>query len=121
MKQYNYHMISMPYAKCRVEFIVDDFSCLRNIRLWSYTTLILDVAVGLPDDGYACNVMVCYPVDCSHTTASHVNRFTTELFGENKYFDFKGVETGTVVKYSDMLLKSVEMHERYVYNGKAIR
>lgn len=121
MKSYNYHMISMPSAKCRVEFVVDNFSCLRNIRLWSYTTLILDVAVGLPDDGYACNVMVCYPVDCSRTTARHVNRFTTELFGENKYFDFKGVETGTVVKYADMLLKAVEMHERYVYHGKAIR
>lgn len=121
MKNYSYRMISMPAAKCRVEFVVDDFSCLKNIRLWSYTTLILDVAVGLPDDGHACDVMVCYPVDCSHTTARHVNRFTTELFGENKYFDFKGVETGTVVKYADMLLKAVEMYERYVYHCKAIR
>nr|DAG19275.1 MAG TPA: hypothetical protein [Bacteriophage sp.] len=121
MKQYNYHMISMPSAKCHVEFVVDNFSCLKNIRLWSYTTLILDVAVGLPNDGHACNVMVCYPVDCSHTTARHVNRFTTELFGENKYFDFKGVETHTVIKYDDMLLKAVEMHERYVYSGKSIR
>ena len=121
MKSCNYHMISMPYAKCRVEFIVDDFSCLSNIRLWSYKTLILDVAVGLPDDGYACNVWVCYPVNCTRTTARHVNRFTTELFGENKYFDFKGVDTGTAVKYADMLLKAVEMHERYVYHSKAIR
>ena len=121
MKQYNYHMISMPSANCRVEFIVDDFSCLRNIRLWSFKTLILDVAVGLPDDGHACNVMVCYPVNCSNRTARHVNRFTTELFGENKYFDFKRVETGKTVKYCNMLLKAVEMHERYVYHGKAIR
>ena len=121
MKSCNYHMISMPYAKCRVEFIVDDFSCLSNIRLWSYSTLILDVAVGLPDDGYACNVWVCYPANCTRTTARHVNRFTTELFGENKYFDFKGVDTGTAVKYAGMLLKAGEMHERYVYHSKAIR
>ena len=121
METYNYHMISMPSANCHVEFIVDDFSCLKNIRLWSYKTLILDVAVGLPTDGYACNVMVCYPVDCSHTTARHVNRFTTELFGENKYFDFKGVETGTVVKHADMMLNAVEMFEHYVNVGKAIR
>ena len=121
MKSYNYHMFSMPSAKCRVEFVVDDLSCLRNIRLWSYATLILDVAVGLPNDGYACNVMVCYPVDCSHTTARHVNRFTTELFGENKYYDFKGVDSGTVVKCPYMMLKAVEMHERYVYQGKKIR
>ena len=120
MKSYNYHMISMPAANCHVEFIVDDLSILRNIRLWSYSTCILDVSVG-PDETDAIDILIDNYVDCSHTTARHVNRFTTELFGENKYFDFKGVEQGTVVKYADMLLKAVEMYERYVYHGKAIR
>lgn len=119
MKYYYYHMKSMPSARCHVEFIADDSGCLQNIRLFSYNTLILDVAVGLPQNEHAVNVLVCYPVDCSFTTARHVNRFTTELFGENKYFELKRVKDG-IVMYDDMLSKSVEMYERYVNNGKRL-
>lgn len=120
MKQYNYHMLSMPYANCRVEFIVDDFSCLRNIRLRSYSTLILDAAVGVLKNGQAVDVKVLCPVDCSRTTARHVNRFTTELFGKNMYFDFKTMDEGESITVDDMLLNAVEMFEHYVNYGKVI-
>lgn len=120
MKSYNYHMISMPAANCHVEFIADDFSILRNIRLWSYSTCILDVSVG-PDNKDAIDILVEYAVDCSHTTERHVNRFTTELTGSNLYHQLKGIEVGGHIWIDGMMLNAVEMFEHYVNVGKAIR
>ena len=120
MKQYNYHMISMPAANCHVEFIVDDFSILRSIRLWSYRTCILAVSVG-PDGDDAIDILVEHAVDCSRTTARHVNRFTNELIGSNLYHQLKGIEVGGHIWIDGMMLNAVEMFEHYVNVGKAIR
>mgnify|MGYP000080252870 CR=1 FL=1 len=118
MKSYNYHMISMPAANTHVEFVVDDFSILRNVRLWSYRTLILDIGVDSDVDVLHC--CVNYAVDCSKTTARHVNRFTTELFGDNKYFFFKHCKVGETYPLPGFM-QAVNMFEHYVNVGKAIR
>lgn len=120
MKSYNYHMISMPYANCHVEFIVDDFSILRNIRLWSYSTRILDVSVG-PDETDAIDIFIDYYVGCSTTTARHVNRFTRELTGSNLYFQCRDIDVGGHIWIDGMMLNAVEMFEHYVNVGKVIR
>lgn len=116
MKTYSYHMLSMPSANAHVEFVVDNFSCLTNIRLYSYSTMILDLE--LNRDTYDGTLTICYNVDCSATTARHVNCFTTELFGENKYHELKKLSRGSKIECKDILLRAVEMNERYVYNGK---
>lgn len=116
MKSRSYRMISMPSANAHVEFIVDNFSCLTSIRLYSYSTMILDLELNMETcDGV---LEVCCEVDYSHTTGLHVNRFTTELFGTNKYHELKKLVKGDKVECKDILLRAVEMHERYVYNGK---
>lgn len=116
MKSYSYHMISMPCANTHVEFVVDNFSCLANIRLYSYSTMMLDLVLNRSTHNGV--LEVCYSVDCSVTTARHVNRFTTELFGENKYHELKKLGCGAKLDCEDILLKAVEMFERYSYNGK---
>ena len=116
MKRYSYRMLSMPHANAHVEFVVDNFSCLTNIRLYSYSTMILDLE--LNRDSYGGVLTVCYRVDCSATTARHVNRFTIELFGENKYHELKKLSMGSKIECKDTLFRAVEMNERYVYNGK---
>ena len=120
MKQYNYHMISMPAAQCHIEFDVDDFSILRSIKLWSYSTMVLNVAVG-SDNEDAIDIIVECAVDYRRTTARHVNRFTTELTGSNLYQQFKGIEVGGHIWIDGMMLNAVEMFEHYVNAGKAIR
>lgn len=120
MKSYNYRMISMPAANCHVEFIVDDFSILRNVRLWSYNTLILDVTVG-PDNADAIDIGINYYAGCSATTSRHVNRFTTELTGSNLYFQCRDTAVGGHIWIDGMMLNAVEMFEHYVNVGKAIR
>ena len=120
MKQYNYHMISMPAAQCHIEFDVDNFSILRNIKLWSYRTMVLNVVVG-PDNADAIDIIVGYAVDCSRTTARHVNSFTSELTGSNLYHQLKGIEVGGHIWIDGMMLNAVEMFEHYVNVGKAIR
>ena len=117
MKSYNYHMISMPASNCHVEFIVDDISCLRNIRLWSYATLMLDVTVA-PSSFDAISIDVKHYVGCSSTTARHVNRFTSELTGSNLYFQLKDTEVGCGIWIDGMMLNAVEMFERYSHVGK---
>ena len=120
MNSYNYRMISMPAANCHVEFIVDDSSSLRNIRLWSYSTLIIDVIVG-PDETDAIDILIKHYVACSRTTARHVNRFTLELTGSNLYYQCRDTDVGGHIRIDDMLLNAVEMFERYVYHGKVFR
>ena len=116
MKSYSYHMISMPHANAHVEFITDNFGCLANIRLYSYSTLMLDLS--LNRSTYNGVLEVCHYVGCSMTTARHVNRFTTELFGENKHHELKKLDYGSQIECEDILLRAVEMYERYVYNAK---
>ena len=116
MKHYNYKMLSMPYANAHVEFITDNFGCLANVRLCSYSTLMLDLALNRSTPNGTLEVK--YPVNCSNTTARHVNCFTSELFGENKYHELKKLATGDQIDCEDILMNAVDMFERYAINAK---
>lgn len=85
----NYHLKSMPYANVHVAF---NFPVkgqpLESIELVSYTTTIL--VIQRRDD----ETWVCRPVfnpAYSHSTMRHVNRFTSELYGVNMYYECKSV------------------------------
>lgn len=87
---YSYHLHSAPYSQCHVEFVTDNSANesekLFLIRFYSYNTLELDICQS--PEGYWYPV-VCAYVAYSRTTGRHVSRFTTELYGESKYYQFK--------------------------------
>lgn len=111
---FNYCMKSMPTANCYVSLIGYETSDGRvqfdEIRLYSYSSLVFRVHVQ-PSGAMVCE-NYC-PVDCSRTTARQVNRFTHELFGENKYFEFK--ETPVLALPAE---RAVDMFNSYIANGK---
>ena len=111
---YSYHLHSAPYSQCHVEFVTDNNANERDklvlIRFYSYYTLEIEICQ-LPD-GY------WYPAACayvaySRTTGRHVNRFTTELYGESKYYQLKECEIYHCL--GDMAL-SDDVIQRF-YNG----
>lgn len=87
---YSYHLYSAPYSQCHVEFVTDNDSNEREklvlIRFYSYDTLEIEFVQGT--DGYWYPVVRAY-VAYSRTTGKQVNRFTTELYGVSKYYQFK--------------------------------
>lgn len=89
MTTMNYHLHSMPSAQAHVEFVYNECNSLVAIRLYSYRTCILET-VRMEKGGinhWVTNVV--FNPACSRTTARHVNRFTSELFGSNYYFECK--------------------------------
>lgn len=113
MKIDSYRLRSMPYAQCHVEFYTDDIF-IKEVRLVSYTTTILSVKY----QGSNAVVEVVHPVDCSRTTARHVNRFTMELFGTNKYFDLKKLGVGSTMLFEGGAACIRNLHAGYLYYGK---
>lgn len=113
MKIESYHLRSMPYAQCHVEFYTDGLF-VNEVRLVSYTTTILSVKY----NGSDAEVEVVHPVDCSHTTARHVNRFTMELFGSNKYFALKELYVGCTMLFEGGAASIRNMHDEYLTYGK---
>ena len=106
----SYHLMSMPSASCHVNFYRNN-GVLAKAELVSYNTVMLTAEY----DGSDIELTVEYPVDCSATTARHVNRFTTELIGTNLYHELKKVPTGgtyyvykAAVCLSDMAFKYQE-------------
>ena len=85
---YSYHLYTAPYSQCYVEFVTDDDK-LSLIRFFSYNTLELELSQAT--DGYWYPVVRAY-VAYSRTTGRHVSRFTTELYGESKYYQCKECE-----------------------------
>lgn len=87
---YSYHLFSAPYSQCHVEFVTENNAKERDklvlIRFYSYNTLELEF--GKSTDGYWYPVIRAY-VAYSRTTGKQVNRFTTELYGESKYYQCK--------------------------------
>lgn len=74
-----YRLLSMPSAQCRVYIMrFDDGSV--SVELISYDTSVLILNYN-PDVGAALYCSGTY----STTTARHINRFTREFCGENKY------------------------------------
>lgn len=93
MTTINYRMRSMPSAQAHVEFVHDNYNALVSIRLVSYRTPILEIDRIEKDGEFLWVTNVVFNPAYSHTTARHVNRFTTELFGCNYYFECKDAWT----------------------------
>jgi hypothetical protein len=113
MKIDSYRLSSMPHAQCHVEFYTDGIF-IKEVRLVSYTTTILSVKY----QGSDAVVEVVHPVDCSCTTARHVNRFTMELFGTNKYFALKKLDVGCTMLFEGGAACIRNLHAGYLYYGK---
>lgn len=109
----SYRLRSMPYAQCHVEFYTDGIF-IKEVRLVSYTTDILSVKY----KGSDAVVEVMHPVNCSHTTASHVNRFTTELFGTNEYHALKKLGKGGTMLFEGGKDCIRNLHAEYLDYGK---
>ena len=106
-----YHLKSMPAAQCYVRFTADEHGAPMCIELYSYNTCILVVSRCLGD------AWACYPVfnpAYSRTTARHVNRFTTELYGVNMYYECKAVYNAEQ-DCLPSLLSSREVHDFWNY------
>lgn len=111
----SYHLRTMPAAKCHVNFYRNN-GVLVKAELVSYNTVMLTAE-------YDCSnvkLTVNHPVDCSVTTARHVNRFTTELTGMNLYHELKKVQVddayiveGAAVCLSDMEFKYADHGKRW--------
>lgn len=63
-------------------------------------------------------IEVVHPVDCSSTTARHVNRFTTELFGTNEYHVLKKLGKGGTMLFEGGAVCIRNLHADYLYYGK---
>ena len=90
-----YRLLSMPHAQCRVYIKrFDDHSV--SVELVSYETSVLLIN-SIPSVGTALYCSGIYSV----TTARHINRFTREFCGENKYYECK-----SAINNYDKLFKS---------------
>lgn len=116
-----YKLKSMPSAQTHVEIeraLMDGH--LVNIWLVSYKTPVL--CINLNDETGEITLGVCCRVDYSRTTARHVNRFTTEFFGENLYhqlkkYDFENHHPYNVDFYLHTILETLQWYEN---NGKRV-
>ncbi len=111
---YSYNLCSAPYSQCHVEFVTENNAKERDklvlIRFYSYGTIEIDFAEST--DGYWYPVVRAY-VAYSRTTARHIYRFTTELYGESKYYQFKECDIGNCC--SDMALPDDVIQRFYSY------
>ncbi len=109
----SYHLMSMPFASCHVNFYHNN-NVLVKAELVSYNTVMLTAEY----DGNNIKLTVNHFVGCSNTTARHVNRFTTELTGTNLYHELKKVpvDGAYIVKYAAVRLS--DMAFKYADNGK---
>ena len=109
----SYHLMSMPSASCHVNFYRNN-GVLSKAELVSYNTIML---IAEYDDS-SIKLTVNHPVDCSVTTARHVNRFTTELTGTNLYHKLKKVPTGGTYIVDDAAVCLSDMAFKYQEHGK---
>lgn len=109
----SYHLMSMQYASCHVNFYRNN-GVLVKAELVSYNTDMLTAEY----DGSNIKLTVNYFVGCSHTTARHVNRFTTELTGTNLYHELKKVPVDGVYIVKDAAVCLSDMAFKYANHGK---
>lgn len=109
----SYHLMSMSYANCHVNFYRNN-GYLVKMELVSYNTTMLTAEY----DGSNVKLTVNYPVDCSKTTARHVNCFTTELTGTNLYHELKKVPVDGVYIVKDAAVCLSDMAFKYADHGK---
>ena len=81
-----FRLHSMPSAQCYVAIQHDSVSDRTIVELTSYSTLVLSAIL----DSDKSLRLLCSGT-YSTTTARHINRFTTEFFGENLYHYCKRV------------------------------
>lgn len=113
----SYKMRSMPAANCHIEIIRDNkTNAFKGVYLYSYRTLIMEIC--FDPDTYKESVKLYYPVNCSMTTARHVNRFTTEWLGENCYFKLKNEKNGYTMSANWGVHDTLAMLQWYENNGK---
>ena len=119
-----YRLLSMPHAQCRV-YIKRYEDGSVSVELVSYITSTLIIHYNPRLDTKA--ALYCSGT-YSVTTARHINRFTREFCGDNKYhecksalFDHTKLVRGGWYRVCDVdperLLK---MCERYEYEGRCI-
>lgn len=109
----SYHLRTMPAAKCHVNFYRNN-GVLVKAELVSYNTVMLTAEY----DDSNIKLTVHHPVDCSVTTARHVNRFTTELTGTNLYHELKKVPTGGTYIVDGAAICLSDMAFKYADHGK---
>ena len=109
----SYHLMSMPSASCHVNFYRNN-GVLSKAELVSYNTVMLTAEY----DGVDVKLTLNYHVDCSMTTARHVNRFTTELIGTNLYRELKKVPVDGVYIVKDAAVCLSDMAFKYQEHGK---
>lgn len=109
----SYHLMSMPYASCHVNFYRNN-GVLVKAELVSYNTVMLTAEYY----GVGVKLTVNHPVDCSVTTSRHVNRFTTELTGTNLYHELKKVPVDWVYIVKDAAVCLSDMAFKYQEYGK---
>lgn len=109
----SYHLMSMSYANCHVNFYRNN-GYLVKMELVSYNTTMFTAEY----DGSNVKLTVNHPVDCSKTTARHVNRFTTELTGTNLYHELKKVPVDGVYIVKDAVVCLSDMAFKYADHGK---
>lgn len=118
-----YRMLSMPHAQCRVYIKRFDDNSV-SVELVSYVTSVLIIESN-PGAGTALYCSGTY----SATTARHINRFTREFCGENKYHECKSAMSDTSYRFKhtwrfvcdvdpERLLK---MCERYESEARCVR
>ena len=109
----SYHLMSMPSASCHVNFYRNN-GVLVKAELVSYNTVMLTAEY----NGSDIELTVKYPVDCSVTTARHVNRFTTELTGTSLYHELKKVPVDGVYIVKDAAVCLSDIAFKYANHGK---
>ena len=109
----SYHLMSMPYANCHVNFYRNN-GVLVKVELVSYNTVMLTA------EYYTSSIRlrVNHYVGCSKTTARHVNRFTIELTGTNLYHALKKVPIDGEYIVHDAAVCLSDMAFKYAGNGK---
>lgn len=109
----SYHLMSMPYASCHVNFYHNNCALVKA-ELVSYNTVMLTAEY----DGNNIKLTVNHFVGCSNTTARHVNRFTTELTGTNLYHELKKVPVDGAYIVKDAAVCLSDMAFKYADHGK---
>jgi hypothetical protein len=118
----NYHLRSMPSAQTHVAFVYNECNSLVAIRLYSYSTCILETVRMEKGDIYHWVTNVVFDPAYSRTTARHVNRFTRELFGRNYYLECKEAWANksplAEVLYTNSIMNFCNEYHKY---GKRLR
>lgn len=129
-----YRLASMPSAQCHIEITMVG-ERINSISLISYETFVVGVQIldrsKMPETNPYYALVVAQPgngsdsYNCcdwtySPTTARHINRFSREFFGENKYHQIKHIagKYKLIYIYQDEWQNIIARAKWYIENGK---